>query len=286
MHLGARRFDFDRQVAVMAIVNRTPDSFYDRGETFALDAAVARAEAHVADGADIVDVGGVKAGPGTEVSVGEELDRILPFIERFRARSPVPLSIDTYRPEVARASLDAGADLINDVTGLSRPEIADVVAEFPRAGLVVTHHGGGPRSRPFRPDYDPDVVGAARRRCAALAQEAIDRGVAAGQILVDPGHDMFKTTAQSLEITRRIGELTDLGHPVLVALSNKDFIGEALGLGITERGEASLAAAVWCVLHGARVVRAHDARGTARALRMVEVLLGWREPASALRGLD
>lgn len=286
MRLGSRAFNFDREIAVMAIVNRTPDSFYDRGATFRLETALAHAEQQVALGADIVDVGGVKAGPGTAVSAGEELERVVPFVEAFRRRADTPLSIDTFRPVVARAALEAGADLVNDVTGLSDPAIADVVAGHRNAGLVLTHHGGPPRSRPFRPDYDPDVVIAARRRCAALADLAISRGVARGQLIVDPGHDMFKTTAHSLELTRRIAELCTLGYPVLVALSNKDFLGEALNLPLEMRGEASLAAAVFAVLHGARIVRVHDAGPTVRALRLVEVLMGWRTPSTLLRGLD
>lgn len=286
MRLGPRTFDFSRELAVMGIVNRTPDSFYDRGATFDLEAALQLADRQVAAGADIIDVGGVKAGPGTAVAVAEELDRVIPFVEAFRERSTAPVSVDTFRPEVASAALEAGVDLINDVTGLNDPAIADVVADHPRAGLVLTHHGGRPRSRPFRPDYDPDVTTAVRRRCAELVDVAVGRGVARAQLMVDPGHDMCKTTAQSLEVTRRLGELAELGLPVLVALSNKDFIGEALGVELHERREASLAAAVFAVLHGARIVRVHDVAGSVRGLRMVEVLLGWRSPSTLLRGLE
>jgi dihydropteroate synthase len=286
MRLGARRFDFTKELVVMAIVNRTPDSFFDRGATYGLDAALEHARSQVRAGAGIVDVGGVKAGPGAVVGVDEELERIVPFVAAFRARLSTPLSVDTYRPEVAAAALAAGADLINDSSGLSEPAIADVVADQPGAGLVITHHGGPRRSRPFRPDYEPDVVTAAVRRCADLAEEAQRRGVRREQIIVDPGYDLFKTTAQSLEITRRIDELCALGYPVLVAMSNKDFIGESLGVDLTRRGDASLALAVFTVLNGARIVRTHDARATARALRMIEVVLRWRPPALSLRGLD
>jgi dihydropteroate synthase len=286
MRLGSHVFDFDRRIAVMGIVNRTPDSFYDRGTTFQLDVALAHAAAHVDAGADIIDVGGVRAGPGDEVDVATELDRVIPFIEAFRAWSDVPLSVDTYRPDVARAALEAGADIVNDVTGLSEPGIADVVARHPLAALVLTHHGGPPRSRPFRPDYDPDVVTAARRRLATLVETAVSRGVGPAQLIIDPGYDMFKTTAHSLELTRRIDELAELGNPLLVALSNKDFLGEALDLPLDARGPASLAAAVYTVLHGARIVRVHDVAGTVQALRLLEVVQGWREPVTQLRGLD
>jgi len=286
MRLGERTFDFAHELVVMAIVNRTPDSFFDRGAAYELDAALAHAGAQVRGGADIVDVGGVRAGPGAAVTVDEELARVVHFVTAFRERLSTPLSVDTYSPQVADAALAAGADLINDSSGLSDPVIADVVAAHPGAGLVITHHGGPRRSRPFRPDYEPDVVRAAVRRCAQLAEEAQRRGVRREQIIVDPGHDLYKTTAQSLEVTRRLDEFSMLGYPVLVAMSNKDFIGESLGLDLTSRGDASLALAVFAVLRGARIVRTHDAGATTRALRMIEVVLGWRSPVLSLRGLD
>lgn len=286
MQLGARHFDFTCELAVMAIVNRTPDSFYDAGATYTLDAALAHAHAQEAGGADIIDVGGVKAGPGRNIGTAEELDRVIPLVEAFRARSALPLSVDTYRPEVAAAALAAGADLVNDSTGLSHPEIATVVAAHDGAGLVITHHPGPPRSRPWRPDFHPDVVTVVVDRCAELAHEAMRRGVPREQLIIDPGHDLGKTTAQSLQLTRDIGRLCALGYPVLVALSNKDFIGEALDLDLHERADASLAAAMFAVTHGARLVRTHDTQAVSRGLRMIEVVLGWRSPDVSLRGLD
>ena len=285
--LGSRTFALDRSVAVMAIVNRTPDSFYDRGATFELQVAVDYALAQVRDGADIIDVGGVKAGPGADVTPAMERDRILPFVTAFREVSDVPLSIDTFRAEVAAEALDAGADLINDVSGMIEPEIADVVAARPGTGLVVMHAGGPPRTRPFRPTYSPDVTNVVMRTCAALAEEAQRRGVPREQIVTDPGHDFGKNTLHSLELTRRLPELCDLGSPVLVALSNKDFLGETLGgLGVDERLEASLAAAVAAVMLGARIVRVHNTLPTVRAIRTAEAILGWRQPGLAARGLD
>jgi dihydropteroate synthase len=286
MQLGARRFALDRQLVVMGIVNRTPDSFFDRGATYDLDTALEHAATQVRGGADIIDVGGVKAGPGAEVDADEERARVLPFVRAFRARFSTPLSVDTYRPQIADAALAAGANMVNDSSGMSDPAIADVVAAHPDAALVITHHGGPKRSRPFRPDYDPDVVTAAVRHCTERAAEAVRRGVRREQIIIDPGHDLYKNTAQSLEVTRRLDGLSALGYPVLVAMSNKDFIGESLDLGLTERADASLALAVFAVLRGARIVRTHDAGATARALRMIEVVLGWRPPAVSLRGLD
>jgi dihydropteroate synthase len=286
VRLGSRTFDFSRQIAVMGIVNRTPDSFYDGGRTYALGAAVEHALGHLDGGADLVDIGGVKAAPGPDVPVAVELSRVLPFVEAFRAQTDAPLSVDTYRGEVARAALDAGADLVNDTSGLRDPGLADAVAAVPHAGLVVMHAGGPPRSRPFRPTFLPDVTTVVVESCRRLAAEAVRRGVPRSQILVDPGHDFGKNTRHSLELTRRLPELAALGHPVLVALSNKDFLGETLDLPIGERGEASLAAAVTAVLRGARVVRVHDVRGTVRAMRTVEAILGWREPEISMRGLE
>lgn len=286
MRLGSADLDLTRRVAVMAIVNRTPDSFYDRGATWGLDAALDHAARQVGAGADLIDVGGVRAGPGTSVGVGEELERVVPFVEAFVARHDTPVSVDTWRAEVARAAVAAGATLVNDVTGLREPEVADVVAGHPDVGLVLAFHGGAPRSRPWRPDFDPDVVTAARQRCVALIDTAVGRGVAPDQLIVDPGHDMGKTTMQSLALLRHLDDLAALGHPVLVALSNKDFIGEAVGLPLDRRGSASLAAAVLAVERGARIVRVHDAVAAVPAMRMVEVTLGWRAPATLLRGLD
>lgn len=286
MRLGNRSFDFDREVAVMAIVNRTPDSFFDQGRTFALQAAVEHALRQVEDGADLIDVGGVKAGPGEDVPEDVERERILPFVDTFRRHSDTPLSIDTFRARIAREALAAGADLINDVSGMVEPEIADVVAAHPAAALVVMHPGGRPRTRPHRPVYLPDVTTVVVETCRRLAEEAQRRGVARDRLIVDPGHDFGKNTEQSLEVTRRLPELAALGYPVLVALSNKEFLGETLDLPVTERLEASLAAAVASVQLGARIVRAHATRETVRAVRTVEAILGWRRPAVSVRGLD
>lgn len=270
----------------MAIVNRTPDSFFDHGRTYALGAAVEHALEQVAAGADVVDIGGIKAGPGPAVDIDEERRRVLPFIEAFRARSAVPLSVDTFRAAVAAEALDAGADIINDVSGMSEPGIADVVAARPGAALVVMHAGGPPRTRPFRRTYLPDVTTVVVRELDRLAGEARRRGVPADAIVVDPGHDFGKNTAHSLELSRRLPELCALGYPVLVSLSHKDFLGETLGLPVPERGEASLAAAVSAVQLGARMVRVHDTRATVRAVRTVEAILGRRRPAVSARGLD
>jgi dihydropteroate synthase len=286
LDLPRRRIELGRRAAVMGIVNRTPDSFYDRGATYAFDTALAHARRLVAEGADIVDVGGVKGGPGDDVSIAAELARVVPFVEALRAEEPdVLVSVDTFRAPVADAALAAGADIVNDVTGLHDPEVLDVVVAR-EAGYVAMHHGGRPRTRPFRRAYVPDVTSAVVAHCRDLTGRAMAAGVPRERLLVDPGHDFQKTTAHSLELTRRLPELAALGFGVLVALSNKDFIGEAIGASIDQRVDGSLAAAVFSLLHGAHVLRVHEVRRTVDAVRMTEVLLQRRPPAFAVRGLE
>jgi dihydropteroate synthase len=280
---GRRTFDFGRRVAVMAILNNTPDSFYDRGANFGLQAALAAGERALAEGADWLDVGGVKAGPGPPVPEAEELERVAPLVEALRGRTDAVISVDTYRPGVARRALAAGADVVNDPSGLRDPLLAEVAAEA-RAGLVVMHTGGPPRTRPHRPAY-ADVVAEVRAFLADRTALARQRGVAAERLIVDPGHDFHKNTFHSLELTRRLGELTDLGCPLLVALSNKDFVGETLDLPLDQRLEGSLAAAALSVAAGASIVRVHEVQATVRVVRMTEAILGRRPPAVTHRGL-
>lgn len=273
--------DTRQRVLVMGIVNRTPDSFYDNGLTDSLEKAVAAGIAAAEQGADLVDVGGVKFAPGEPVPVAEEIDRVVPVVERLRAELPhVLLSVDTFHADVAEAAIAVGADLINDTTGLSDPRLAPVVART-GASLVITHSLAEPR-RPYpRPTYD-DVVEEVRDFLAARVERALEAGVPAGRIVVDPGPDLNKSTVQTLEVLRDWEEYAALGHPVLAALSRKDVIGESLGLPAAERLEGSLAAAAWVVARGARLLRVHDVAATVRLVRMLEVLQGWREPAGPL----
>jgi dihydropteroate synthase len=275
--IGARTFDFARRVAVMAIVNRTPDSFYDQGRTFGLDRAVDSALAAVADGADWVDIGGMPfSGAIPAVSVAEELDRVVPVVEAVAARSDVVISVDTVRPAVARACVAAGASVVNDTGGLRDPHMVEAIAAT-GATVVIAHSLGGPRSQ-VRAEYGDvvdDVVRFLRER-VAFAEAS---GIGPDRIVVDPGHDLNKNTRQSLELTRRLGEITALGWPTLVALSNKDFIGETLDRDRGERVAGSVAAAALCVALGARVVRAHNVAETVDAVRLTEAVLGLREPA-------
>lgn len=273
--IGPREFDFARQVAVMAIVNRTPDSFYDHGRTDSLDAAVAAAHRAIDEGADWIDVGGAKFAPGPPVPVAEELDRVVPVIAAL-AGSGAVLSVDTFQPEVARRAIAAGAHVVNDTTGLRDPAMVDVIAAT-GAAVIVTHSLAAPRTAHPSPRYDKvvaEVVTFLRER-VAIAEAG---GVASDRLIVDPGHDLNKHTLDSLELTRRLDEVVALGYPTLVALSNKDFVGESLGRPRERRVEGSIAAAVYSVMHGARIVRVHNVRETVDAVRMVEAIEGWRAP--------
>ncbi|WP_341718878.1 dihydropteroate synthase [Micromonospora sp. FIMYZ51] len=284
LRLGGRTFGPD-DLVVMAIVNRTPDSFFDRGATFAADSALRAVERAVDEGAEIVDIGGVKAGPGSEVDVAEEIRRTVDTIAAVRAAFPeLVISIDTWRAEVAVEAVAAGADLLNDTWSGADPALARVAAQT-GAGLVCSHAGGlSPRTRPHRAAFD-DVVADVIRTVTGLADRAVSLGVRADGILVDPAHDFGKNTRHSLEITRRLGELADTGWPLLVALSNKDFIGETLDLPVSERLEGTLAATAISAWLGARVFRAHQVRPTRRVLDMVAAVAGTRPPVLTRRGL-
>ena len=282
--LGHRTFA-DSDLLVMAIVNRTRDSFYDGGATFAEDRALERVRVAVAEGADIVDIGGVKAGPGETVDVEEELRRTVPFVAKVRAELPdVVVSVDTWRSEVAREVCAAGADLLNDAWGGFDPALAEVAAEY-GAALVCTHtNGATPRTPPHRPSYD-DVVAAAIEATVALAERAVLLGVSRDSVLIDPAHDFDKNTWHSLELTRRLDEMVATGWPVLVSLSHKDFVGETLDRPLDERLVGTLAASAVSAWHGARVFRAHDVAATRQLLDMVASIRGTRPPARVVRGL-
>jgi dihydropteroate synthase len=274
--INGRAFDFAREVAVMAVVNRTPDSFYDQGATFALDAAVAAAHRAVSDGADWVDIGGAKFAPGPAIPVAEEIDRVVPVVQALQGAGVV-ISVDTFDPDVARASIRAGAHVINDTTGVHDPRMAEVVADSD-ATLVITHSLARPRTPYPAPHYD-DVVGEVAAFLLQRVERAQAHGMPADRLVIDPGHDLNKNTRHSLELTRRLAEITTLGLPTLVAVSNKDFIGESLDRGRDQRVEGTLAAAVFCILQGARIVRVHNVPAAVDAVRMVEAILGFREPA-------
>lgn len=312
----------DAHPRVMAIINRTPDSFYDKGATFAFDAALARCREIVEAGATIVDVGGVKAGPGDDVDVQEEIERVVPFIAAVRdelaaaatasasahttataattatsetvsaaadatsvnAVSTVDISVDTWRPEVAEAAIEAGATLINDTWAGFEPELVEVAGAH-KVGYVCSHTGGAtPRTRPHRVHYD-DVVADVIRETTALAERAVACGVPEEKVFIDPTHDFGKNTFHGLEILRRIDEVVATGWPVLMALSNKDFIGETTGRGVGERVAGTLAATAWCAARGVAAFRVHEVAETLDVIRMTQAIQGTAAPLDTIRGL-
>ncbi|KQY50095.1 MULTISPECIES: dihydropteroate synthase [unclassified Nocardioides] len=284
LKLGRQAFADDASL-MMAIVNRTPDSFYDKGATWAEDSAFDRVAQVVDEGAEIVDIGGIKAAPGVEIDAAEEISRVGSFVGRVRSAYPsLVISVDTWRAEVGRAVCSEGADLLNDAWGGADPELVDVAAEFD-AAIICTHTGGvTPRTRPHRIEY-ADVVAAAIADTTAYAERALAAGVSRDSIVIDPAHDFGKNTAHSLEVTRRLGEMVDTGWPVLVSLSNKDFVGESLDLPVGERLIGTLAATAFCAQAGARIYRVHEVVETRQVVDMVATIMGSRQPARVTRGL-
>ena len=284
LRIGSLDLGPDDQV-VMAVVNRTPDSFFDQGAYLDDVAAMAAVDRAVAEGAALVDLGGVRAGPGEVVSEDEEVRRVVPFVAAVRRRYPtLAISVDTWRSGVGRAACEAGADLLNDAWEGADPGLAVVAAEH-GAALVCSHAGGlPPRTDPHRVAYD-DVVADVVATVTGLADRALAAGVRADGILVDAAHDFGKNTYHSLEITRRLDELVATGWPVLVAVSNKKFLGEVLDVDKDGRLEATLAATAISAWHGAQVFRAHQVAATRRVLDTVGAIRGTRGPAVSRRAL-
>jgi dihydropteroate synthase len=284
LKLGRHEFADDATL-VMAIVNRTPDSFYDKGATWAEDKAFDRVALVVDQGAEIVDIGGIKAAPGAEIDATEERRRVVDFVARVRSSFPdLVISVDTWRAEVGRAVCAAGADVLNDAWGGADPGLVDAAAEFD-AAIICTHTGGvTPRTRPFRIEY-ADVMASAIADTTAYAERAVQAGVDPRSVVIDPAHDFGKNTFHSLEVTRRLGEMVATGWPVLASLSNKDFVGETLDLPVGERLTGTLAATAVCTLAGARIFRAHEVPETRQVIDMVLSIMGRRPPQRAIRGL-
>ena len=283
--LGRHSFA-DEATLLMAIVNRTPDSFYDKGATWAEDKAFDRVAQVVDQGAEIVDIGGIKAAPGIEIDAAEEIRRVASFVGRVRTAYPdLVISVDTWRAEVGRVVCAEGADVLNDAWGGADPGLVDAAAEH-GAALICTHTGGAtPRTRPYRVEYD-DVVASAIHDTVAYAERALAAGVRRESIVIDPAHDFGKNTFHSLEVTRRLGELVATGWPVLVSLSNKDFVGETLDVPVGERLTGTLAATAVCALAGARIYRVHEVTETRQVIDMVDAIAGRRPPRRAIRGLQ
>lgn len=256
----------------MGILNRTPDSFFDQGSFFDLDALLRLAERHVAEGADLLDVGGVKAGPGPEVGEEEEMARVVPTVAALASRFDVPLSVDTWRSKVAEQSFAAGAVIGNDISGFADPAYL-AVASRAGASVVATHIRLSPRVRDPAPEYPHGVVTAVRDFLVERAKRAEDAGIPRQRVMIDAGLDLGKSWQQSLELLRSSHHLSLLGYPLLLSASNKTFLGKLLDLEVSERRMASVAAVALGVLRGCRVVRAHDVRGARRACDVVSAVL-------------
>jgi dihydropteroate synthase len=269
--LGDRVHDLTARTLVMGVLNRTPDSFYDRGATFALDALVTRAAALVDEGVDLLDVGGVKAGPGPEVSEAEELERVVPTVEALHVRLDVPISVDTWRARVLDDACAAGAVVGNDISGFADDDYLTVAAKHD-ASVIATHIRLRPRVPDPEPHYD-DLVPDVRDFLLERARRAEAAGLSRPQIAIDAGLDLGKTPAMSAALLRESDVLAATGYTLLLSASNKRFLGELLGLDIDDRRDASLAAVAYGVAHGCRIVRVHDVAGSVRVCRTIEALV-------------
>ena len=270
--LGPRRFDIRFRAVVMGILNRTPDSFFDQGGYYDFEAFLAKAEQLVAEGADLLDVGGVKAGPGPEVGEAEELDRVIPAIEALRSRFDLPISVDTWRASVLDAALAAGAVVGNDISGFADPDYLKVAAAA-GASVVATHIRLGPRIPDPEPVYDEPVIDAVCRFLRERAERAEAAGIPRAQVMIDAGLDLGKTEPQSLVLLRAHDRLAALGWPLFLSASNKRFLGELVGTDVTDRHEASHAAHALGIALGSRVLRAHDVRGARRTADVMAAVL-------------
>jgi dihydropteroate synthase len=279
LHLGPHRYDAGVRPLVMGVLNRTTDSFYDRGAHFALDALLQRADALVADGADVLDVGARSGGVGTrEVTVEEETHLACEALEALRARVDVPLSVDTWRAAVVRAAFASGAVVGNDMSGFCDAGYLEAAAQA-GASVVATHMRLAPQVADPDPVYG-DVVEDVATALGDLAARALSAGIPPARVLVDPGLDLGKTWQQSVRLLARTDRFTRLGHPVLVAPSNKIFLGRLLALERHERGHATVAACTAAVLGGAHVVRVHDAKGARHAVDLAAAVAAERDGAA------
>ena len=274
LDLGPTRFDITYRALVMGILNRTPDSFYDQGSYYAFDDFLRKAEQLVVDGADFLDVGGVKAGPGEEVTEAEELERVVPAVEALRSRFDLPLSVDTWRSSVAKECFSAGAVVGNDISGFADPDYLSVCADA-GASVVATHI----RLQPRVPDPDPHYDDLVPNVCEFLverATRALDAGIPRERIMVDAGLDLGKSEAQSLELLRHSDALVDLGFPVFLSASNKRFLWTLLDVERGSAGDGTMAAHSLGIALGCRVLRSHDVRNGRRVADTMAAILASR----------
>ena len=272
LELGRTRFDITTRALVMGILNRTPDSFYDGGKYWAFDEFLRKAEQLVDEGADFLDIGGSKAGPGPEVTVAEEMERVVPAVEALRARFDLPISVDTFRASVFDECCKVGADIGNDISGFADPEFLPVAARH-GASVVATHVRIGPRMPDPEPVYPdgvrPAVVDYLRRR----SDMALEAGIPRQRIMIDAGLDLGKNPAMSTELLRHSDDLVGIGFPVFLSASNKGFLGELVGVDVEDRREATFGAHALGIALGCRILRAHDVRGNRRLADTMSAVL-------------
>ncbi len=272
LQLRDRVLDFSRRCYLVGIINVTPDSFYDGGKYMDVSAAIAHAEELAQEGADILEVGGESARPAPITDPREEIQRVLPVVSALKARLKLPVSVDTFKTAVAEAVLDAGADIINDISGLADPSLAEVVARH-EAALVIMHLRGRPKERRDFEHYD-DLIGEISAFLKQRCQVAVAAGIDHDRIILDPGPGFAKTPRHDLEVLRNFGALRVFGHPLMLAVSNKRFLGHVLGLPVDQRKEGTEAAVTLGIIYGANLIRAHDVRSVARVARVAEAMLG------------
>lgn len=257
---------------VMGIVNVTPDSFSDGGKYTSTQAAVSHALTLIAEGADILDIGGESTRPGAApVPLDEELSRVIPVIEALKGVSTVPLSIDTYKPEVMRQAIAAGADMVNDVRALQEPGALDVVVNT-NVGICLMHMQGNPQTMQMAPHYE-DVVVEVEQFLADRLQACISHGIAKNRIILDPGFGFGKTREHNIRLIQQLEKLHSIGQPLLVGLSRKSVLGAIAGGDENQRLYASIAASVISAMKGAKIVRVHDVKATVDALKVVTAIL-------------
>jgi dihydropteroate synthase len=271
LELGSHRFDITTQAVVVGILNRTPDSFYDQGSYFGFDDFLRKADALVGQGADVLDVGGVKAGPGPEVTEEEELERVVPAIEALHERFDVPLCVDTWRAGVARVCFAAGAVVGNDISGFADPEYLTVCRDA-GAAVVATHIRLQPRVPDPKPVYG-DVVSAVCDFLLQRAHQAEAVGIPRERIMLDAGLDLGKSEPDSLVLLQASDRLAQLGYAVYLSASNKRFLGDLLGTDVTDRSDGTNAAHALGIALGCRILRAHDVRAARRVARVIGAIL-------------
>lgn len=272
LKIGRSRLNLAKRTHIMGVLNVTPDSFSDGGKFFDAKAAVLHALQMAKEGADIIDVGGESSRPGAHpVSVREEIDRTVPVIEGITSQTNKPISIDTYKWRVAEAALEAGAAMVNDITGLRDRRMIKLVVER-KVPVVIMHMKGSPQTMQENPQYESlmgEIVGFLR----AQSQAACSAGVAKDKIIVDPGIGFGKTVEHNLEIMKRLSEIKSLGYPIMIGASRKSFIGKVLDLEVEERLEGTAATIAYGISQGARIVRVHDAKQMSRVVRMTDAMV-------------